>query len=185
MVSDVQHPLLHISTRPTDPYENIYTVIRGTKHFTLLPPTEGWCLQGLIPISCVCSTSRSSIPERAYPHATYTRDTPASPLSISPSPDSPPIRWSSISNPHLPNTLPHGAHPIRVSLKAGETLYLPPGWWHHVRQGEDANPEEEMSEETTETDKTIAINWWYDFEGRGMGWVWLGFLRGEEVPDGN
>lgn len=30
----------------SDPYENIYTVIRGEKHFTLFPPTEGWCLQG-------------------------------------------------------------------------------------------------------------------------------------------
>lgn len=29
-----------------DPYENIYTVVRGAKHFTLFPPTEGWCLQG-------------------------------------------------------------------------------------------------------------------------------------------
>jgi len=34
----------------SDPYENIYTVIRGTKHFTLLPPTEGWCLQGFYSI---------------------------------------------------------------------------------------------------------------------------------------
>ena len=40
-------PLTHARTRAlTDPYENIYTVIRGAKHFTLLPPTEGWCLQG-------------------------------------------------------------------------------------------------------------------------------------------
>ncbi|KAG6817412.1 hypothetical protein H0H87_009057 [Tephrocybe sp. NHM501043] len=30
----------------TNPYENIYTVLRGAKHFTLLPPTEGWCLKG-------------------------------------------------------------------------------------------------------------------------------------------
>ena len=29
-----------------DPYENVYTVIRGKKHFTLFPPTEGWCLKG-------------------------------------------------------------------------------------------------------------------------------------------
>jgi jumonji domain-containing protein 7 len=24
---------------------------------------------------------------------------------------------------------------------------------------------------------TIAINWWYDVEMRGMTWVWLNFLR--------
>lgn len=40
----------------TDPYENIYTVIRGTKHFVLLPPTEGFLLA-----------------ERLYPRAVYAR----------------------------------------------------------------------------------------------------------------
>lgn len=36
----------------TDPYENIYTVVRGAKHFTLLPPSEGWCLQGKVGSTC-------------------------------------------------------------------------------------------------------------------------------------
>lgn len=115
-----------------------------------------------------------------YPHATYTRTSPTSALSLAlPSSTTPSIRWSSITNPHLSDTLPPEAHPIHISLEAGETLYLPAGWWHHVRQGRDGNLEGQ------EKDKTIAINWWYDFEGRGMGWVWLAFLRGEKVPDGN
>jgi len=42
----------------------------------------------------------------------------------------------------------------------------------------------EGSEELKE-DKTIAVNWWYDFEGRGIGWVWLNFVRGGHVADGN
>ena len=29
-----------------DPYENIYTVIRGMKQFVLFPPTEGWYMNG-------------------------------------------------------------------------------------------------------------------------------------------
>ena len=63
-----------------------------------------------------------------------------------------------------------GAHPLRVSVRAGETLYLPAGWWHHVRQ----------------SGVTIALNWWYDLEMRGMTWALLSFLRGsEDVPDGN
>lgn len=44
----------------TDPYENIYTVVRGTKHFTLLPPTEGFLLA-----------------ERQYPRAVYARRSPS------------------------------------------------------------------------------------------------------------
>jgi jumonji domain-containing protein 7 len=36
--------LLLIATQ--DPYENIYTVVCGMKHFFLLPPTDNWCLKG-------------------------------------------------------------------------------------------------------------------------------------------
>lgn len=144
----------------SDPYENIYTVVRGEKHFTVLPPTEAWCLQ-----------------ERWYPHAMYTRPSSTSPLVLTPSaPDSHPrVRWSSIHDPHIPGQLPPCAHPIHITVRAGEMLYLPAGWWHYVRQ----------SAETT-----IAINWWYDIESRGSAWVWLNFLRGagrdeDDIPDGN
>jgi len=148
-----------------DPYENIYTVIRGSKHFTLLSPTEGWCLK-----------------ERAYPHAQYSRSTPTSRLTIVPSINSPPVRWSSIGNPHVPNALPPEAHPIRITLHAGDTLYLPAGWWHHVRQGH----EDEFKLDSGDIeDTTVAVNWWYDMESRGMGWVWMSFLRGGNVPNGN
>ncbi|KAL1946517.1 hypothetical protein VTO73DRAFT_14621 [Trametes versicolor] len=138
----------------SDPYENVYTVIRGSKHFTLLPPTEGWCLK-----------------ERRYPHATYVRSATTSQLDLVPSPaDTPLVRWSSVTDPTAPGALPSGAHPIHVTVRAGETLYLPAGWWHYVRQ----------------RGFTVAVNYWYDMEGRGMSWVWLNFLRGtEEPPLGN
>ncbi|KAJ7179130.1 Clavaminate synthase-like protein [Mycena filopes] len=126
----------------SDPYENIYTVVRGSKQFTLLPPTEGWCLK-----------------ERMWPHATWQKTEAAQD-----------IRWSSVIDPDIQGNIPSGAHPIRITLEPGETLYLPPGWWHHVRQ----------------TDNTIALNWWYDIEMRGMSWAWLSFLRGTgPVPLGN
>ncbi|KAH8118306.1 cupin-like domain-containing protein [Phellopilus nigrolimitatus] len=144
-----------ITSVHSDPYENIYTVVRGTKHFTLFPPTEGWCLQ-----------------ERMYPHAKYIRKRAATSLVLTPSASSTPsVRWSSVQNPMDPTELPLEAKPIDITLRAGETLYLPAGWWHYVRQ----------------TGVTIALNWWYDMEARGMGWVWLNFLRGESdgVPDGN
>jgi len=137
----------------SDPYENIYAVVRGAKHFTILPPTEGWCLR-----------------ERTYPHATYTR-TPASQLALAPSPPpTPPVRWSSVADPTVPGALPAGAHPLHITVRGGETLYLPAGWWHYVRQ----------------EGLTIAVNYWYDMETRGMAWVWMSFLRGsEEPPAGN
>ncbi|KAI0045304.1 Clavaminate synthase-like protein [Auriscalpium vulgare] len=138
----------------SDSYENIYHVVRGRKVFTLLPPTEGWCLE-----------------ERLYPHATYVRSDPDAPLALSPSPDVAPVRWSSIQHPDRRGALPSQAHPISITVSAGETLYLPAGWWHHVKQSSEI---------------TIALNWWYDIEPRGMAWVWLNLLRGgDDVPPGN
>lgn len=120
--------------------------------------------------SCYLIVCRSFLSERTYPHATYTRESPGSPIRITASP-SPPIRWSSVQDPTDPALLPPEAKPLHISLQAGDTLYLPVGWWHHVRQ----------------SGLTIALNWWYDVEIRGMNWVWLNFLRGEseDLPDGN
>ncbi|KAF7301700.1 Clavaminate synthase-like protein [Mycena indigotica] len=126
----------------SDPYENIYHVVRGAKHFILLPPTEGWCLQ-----------------ERLYPHARWTRSHPNEPLNVVPSQNTPPVRWASVS----PQQLPEFTHPIHITVNAGETLYLPPGWWHYVLQD----------------DATIALNYWYDMEMQGLGFTILNFLRGE------
>ncbi|KXN86277.1 JmjC domain-containing protein 7 [Leucoagaricus sp. SymC.cos] len=132
----------------SDPYENIYTVVRGEKRFTLLPPSDGWCLK-----------------ERLYPHATFARSSTSSSFEIIPLEDVPKIRWSSISDPNLRNALPADITPIQVHLRPGEALYLPAGWWHYVQQAEEA---------------TIAINWWYDMEMRGMHWIFLDFLRNKE-----
>ncbi|PFH52730.1 hypothetical protein AMATHDRAFT_73863 [Amanita thiersii Skay4041] len=128
-----------------DPYENFYTVVRGAKHFTLLPPTEGYYLK-----------------ERWYPHGQYTRSSNTD-LQMTPSPPTVShVRWSSILDPNEPQALPPEAHPIHVSLLPGQTLYLPAGWWHHVRQAPEI---------------TIALNWWYDTEMRGMSWILLSFMR--------
>ncbi|KAF9568896.1 Clavaminate synthase-like protein [Agrocybe pediades] len=129
----------------SDPYENIYTVIRGEKEFLLLPPTDSWCLK-----------------ERLYPHATYSRQHESGTLRITPSgPDSPEVRWSSVLDPTASGALPKEVTPIRVTLRPGHSLYLPVGWWHYVHQ----------------SGLTIALNWWYDAEMRGMTWTTLNFLR--------
>ncbi|KAG1754044.1 cupin-like domain-containing protein [Suillus paluster] len=143
-----------ITSIHSDPYENIYTVIRGRKHFTLLPPCEGWCLR-----------------ERMYPHAVYDRSDNSNGLSVVPSLDNPQVRWSSVFDPNLPGSLPPEAHPMHITLEAGDTLYLPVGWWHYVKQSGST---------------TIALNWWYDAEVRGMNWIWLNLLRGSgDMPTGN
>ncbi|PRW58748.1 jmjC domain-containing 7 isoform X1 [Chlorella sorokiniana] len=42
--------------------------------------------------------------------------------------------------------------PIKVTVKAGEALYLPAMWWHHVEQ------------EPDEHGRAIAVNYWYDMK---------------------
>ena len=108
--------------------------------------------------------------ERIYPHGTWTRKTSNEPLSMTPSSDTPPVRWASVVDPHIPGNLPPEAHPIQITVNAGETLYLPAGWWHHVRQADD----------------TIALNWWYDAESQGLQWAVLRTLReAEHVTNAN
>lgn len=108
--------------------------------------------------------------ERLYPHANYERKSPSDALELVPSREISTVRWSSILDPEAPDVLPEGVDPIRVTVHAGETLYLPVGWWHYVRQ----------------SNLTIALNWWYDAEMRGMSWVLLNFLRNsKEISSGN
>jgi hypothetical protein len=45
----------------TDPYENCYAVVRGTKTFVLLPPIEYYCVHGK-----ACTTAFSLILEHLY-----------------------------------------------------------------------------------------------------------------------
>lgn len=110
--------------------------------------------------------------ERLYPHAQFTRSTSNGSLKITPSPDHTPlVRWSSLSDKNLVESLPANVRPIQVTVRPGEALYLPVGWWHHVEQ----------SDETT-----IALNWWYDAESRGLQWAVLRALReAEYVPKAN
>lgn len=104
--------------------------------------------------------------ERLYPHAAYKREDTSGKLKLVPSTaDVPHVRWSSISNPQEDGVFSEDIIPLCISINAGETLYLPAGWWHYVEQ--------------SQSETTVALNWWYDMEMRGMSWVILHFLRGE------
>lgn len=73
--------LLHL----TDPYENIYLVIRGSKTFTLLPPSEFYCLHGTSFLSTIARvrelTRMTSLQSASSPQRTTPTAHP--PLSIS------------------------------------------------------------------------------------------------------
>ena len=131
-----------ISTLHHDPYENLYAVLRGRKHFTLYPPTDLYWLN-----------------QKFYKKAHYERfnttqstvDQDGVNLKIDDHfiivPDNHEVPWFD----HEQDQSSHRAYanPLKVSLEPGELLYLPSLWFHRVEQ---------------DSPLTIACNFWYDMQ---------------------
>ncbi|KAI5056714.1 hypothetical protein GOP47_0028532 [Adiantum capillus-veneris] len=126
-----------------DHYENLYAVIAGEKHFTLLPPTD---------------LDRLYI--RQYPSARYVKRDGK--FAIQPEKPGNFVPWASV-DPYPAAELEleakakfpkyfGGPKPFTCTLRAGEILYLPSLWFHHVRQSPDLEG------------RTIALNFWYDMQ---------------------
>ncbi|GAA5844672.1 hypothetical protein JCM5353_001495, partial [Sporobolomyces roseus] len=142
-----------------DPYENIYLVVRGSKEFVLLPPSEAYCLH-----------------ERLYSHASWSFSPSMSSFTLVPS--SPPLTlpWIPI-DPLSPDLSKHPryslARPMKVKLNKGDMLYLPAMWFHHVSQTPDYfNPQKKEG-----TKAAIAVNWWTDMKYEGPFWAGLELNR--------
>ena len=114
-----------------DHYENLYAVVAGAKAFTLLPPSDAWRMK-----------------LKNYPVATYQTSGGAAELEhtplahlpklqLQPVLHSPPERvlWSSVQpdqHEGIACAECPGLEPLRVTVSAGEVLYLPAMWWHQV-----------------------------------------------------
>lgn len=116
-----------------DHYENLYCVISGEKTFTLYPPTD-------LPY----------IPYGDYRQACYKQNVMGEFEVIDDAVNNV-IPWIPV-DPLKPDfqTYPQfaKAQSIVCTVRAGDVLYLPSLWFHHVKQ----------------THATIAINFWYDME---------------------
>jgi len=120
-----------VTSMHKDPYENIYCVVRGHKDITLHPPTDlPW------------------IPYKDFTPAVYKRD--GDTFSIQDL-EGPSVPWICIDplDPDL-KTFPQYANSsqIKVRVEAGDVLYLPSLWFHHLTQSQGC----------------IAVNFWYDME---------------------
>lgn len=140
----LSHTSLH-----SDSFENLFCQIRGYKHFVLYPPHEYHLLN-----------------EGEYRMASYmpeTADGDASRrLVIIPDEPVKSIPWL---NP-LRSSHHSKAKPIRVMLAPGETLYLPPLWFHEVHQIDD--PEDGLC---------CSLNYWYDMDYLDGTWAQWKFMR--------
>uniref|UniRef100_A0A3Q2X7G3 Bifunctional peptidase and (3S)-lysyl hydroxylase JMJD7 n=1 Tax=Hippocampus comes TaxID=109280 RepID=A0A3Q2X7G3_HIPCM len=122
-----------ITSLHKDPYENLYCVISGQKDFILLPPTD-----------------RPFIPYGLYQPAVY-RQKDDGDFEVVDRSEGEKVPWIPVDPlaPDLERYPAYGrARPLRCSVKAGEMLYLPSLWFHHVRQSHGC----------------IAVNFWYDMD---------------------
>ncbi|EFJ15103.1 hypothetical protein SELMODRAFT_119527 [Selaginella moellendorffii] len=124
-----------------DHYENLYAVVAGEKHFTLLPPVD---------------VHRLYI--RDYPAASYAQQEDERKLVMRSDRPRRMVPWASV-DPECRHQDKHkfpryfssgGGEPFHCTVGAGEILYLPSMWFHHVTQRPDSGG------------RTIAINFWYD-----------------------
>jgi len=113
-----------ITSLHKDPYENVYSVVRGSKTFTLFPPCD-----------------RLHLIYRYYPLSRYDEGGDLIPEDGS-------VPWIDIDQREPLCGDNSNLHPVVVTVRAGETLYLPSYWFHHV----------------TQSHSTIAINYWYDID---------------------
>eukprot|EP00004_Rigifila_ramosa_P003556 TRINITY_DN13807_c0_g1_i1.p1 TRINITY_DN13807_c0_g1~~TRINITY_DN13807_c0_g1_i1.p1 ORF type:complete len:346 (+),score=49.10 TRINITY_DN13807_c0_g1_i1:113-1039(+) len=97
-----------------DPYENIYAVVRGAKHFTLYSPFDHPFLG-----ETLCRAASFVPPGSAGADWAIVDDTPES--------------WVPWLRADQDATLQH-ATPIRCTVGPGEVLYLPALWFHAVAQ---------------------------------------------------
>eukprot|EP00898_Chlorokybus_atmophyticus_P008024 jgi/Chlat1/8222/Chrsp76S00616 len=122
-----------------DHYENLYAVVAGEKHFTLLPPTE---------------VHRMYIKD--FPAACYRRQQDG--FTVEPETPTRIVPWAQVDpcatiTQELKLRYPRyydGPAALQCTVKKGEVLYLPAMWYHHVRQT------------TGEDGLCIAVNYWYD-----------------------
>ena len=138
-----------VSSTHKDPYENLYTVVSGTKTFALMPPCEILRLD-----------------ERRLPPGEWVRMRDVNPEEhVVPYNDHWGIRLFSSADavPWICRDIQKDCDDLnllQVEVKAGETLYLPALWYHQVSQ----------------TEFTIAVNVWHDM-AFDCKWVYFQLLR--------
>ncbi|BGP23844.1 phospholipase A2 [Rhodotorula toruloides] len=142
-----------------DPYENIYMVVRGSKTFTLLAPTEAYCLH-----------------EQLFPHATYSFSAETSSFCLNRTSPPTSLPWIPV-DPLAPDLerFPRYAfaRPTKVTLNPGDMLYLPALWYHFVEQDVGWGPEGEGKG----VKAAIAVNWWYEMRHDGLLWSTCSLIR--------
>ncbi|KAJ8399505.1 hypothetical protein AAFF_G00412170 [Aldrovandia affinis] len=122
-----------VTSMHKDHYENLYCVISGEKRFILIPPSD-----------------RPFIPYELYQPATYHQREDGT-FEVVDEEHADKVPWIPLDplKPDLERYPDYRlACPLHCTVRAGEMLYLPSLWFHHVQQSHGC----------------IAVNFWYDME---------------------
>jgi peptidyl-lysine (3S)-dioxygenase / protease len=152
-----------VSSMHKDHYENLYCVSSGEKVFTLCPPGDALFLKDIKLSSAQfyyddsqkCWHVRRNMNENVIWMESNVE-------MLLNSNDEDQAEYIG-KNPLLQHV-----HPMKVTLSAGDMFYLPALWYHRVTQSEE----------------TVAVNYWYDFNFLSPSWIYFNMLQ-QVNPDGN
>ncbi|KEF56642.1 uncharacterized protein A1O9_06831 [Exophiala aquamarina CBS 119918] len=168
-----------VTSTHRDPYENLYLVVRGSKTFTLYAPVEELCLHAKMVRTGRLVQDESGNGDDSGFRIELDEHVPLSPResdgsSISqiskPREQEGWLPWIPISpllsQSYINNAFPYYkyARPETVTVEAGQILYLPSGWFHHVTQ-------QCGSWDDGTSAPCIAVNYWFDMDYGGEKFV--------------
>lgn len=155
-----------------DYYENLFTVIRGWKEFTVFPPFEScfMCDDEEYPVYRYTRTENGTLQLQTDSTTLPTRWIPIDPTQPKDSTRNRPYTYRDLNiAPPQPVLNPSSAQtrygyalpPLTIRVNEGQTLYLPSGWFHHVSQKQDSQI---IVKDGVEIDLGVCLclNWWYE-----------------------
>uniref|UniRef100_A0A1D1Z657 JmjC domain-containing protein 7 n=1 Tax=Anthurium amnicola TaxID=1678845 RepID=A0A1D1Z657_9ARAE len=160
-----------------DHYENLYAVVTGEKHFLLLPPTDVHRLY-VRPFPAA-----HYVPAATGAEADADEELLEQGLRLELEEPRREVPWCSVDPyPRTPQEASRareqfplyfqGPQPFRCTVRAGDILYLPTMWFHHVRQTPDSSG------------RTIALNFWYDMRF-DIKYAYFNLLQSLDYPSGH
>lgn len=147
-----------VSSMHKDHYENLYCVSSGEKIFTICPPCDALFLRNITVPSANFNYDKESnswiIQKHNEPnsHVIWMESDVERLMDLS----------GQERDEYLKkHPLLEHAHPLRVNIRAGDMFYIPALWYHRVTQSEE----------------TVAVNYWYDFNFQSPSWIYFNFFQ--------
>lgn len=144
-----------------DHYDNLHTVVTGAKRFTLFPPQDALFLDKRPAVAArwrhdaaACARARGGACAATPPCWSLVAEPGAQPA---------PCAHVDVGAPSARDaTALAAASPLVVELAAGETLFLPRGWYHYVQ-----NISHQAAADDDDHGLCICVNAWFESEMGG------------------